>query len=198
MPLPRWLRARPPAPPQVAPPPAPLPPASPPPAPIDDAPDPHARIHIAAHDPDFPRKREAAVTAILVAIDAVAGAAGYTRTGTTWARQSPRGRTAVNLQRSQYGFEAYINLRFLPADGIDLDGTLWAQDDDIRIARFYPADDSRGPDAGVIYYLDIHDNPASLDEPMRILRTRALPWLDAHHQGLPGIADYPIADDMGE
>jgi hypothetical protein len=176
MPLPRWLRSR-------APTPTADPSAVPLQSPLDTTPDPNARIHIAAHDPDFPAKREAAVTAICAAIDLVAVPAGYTRTGTTWARQSLRGKTAVHLQRSRYGFDATVILRFLPADGVDLDGTVWAADDDIALSRFYPA----APDPAVIFYLDVHDDVTSLEFPMRILRDRALPWLDAHHAWFPDL-----------
>jgi hypothetical protein len=189
MPLPRWLQPLFPAQTSVA----TTSERSQPLSATTTTPDPDARIHIAAHDPDFPRKREAAVLAICAAIDRVAAPSGYACRGTTWSRASVRGTTAVNLQRSRYGFEAYLNLRFLPADGIDLAATPWAQDDDIRIASFYLPDENVAAEPGVIFYLDVHEDPASLDQVMRILATRALPWLDAHHEGLPAIEAY-----MGE
>ncbi len=153
-------------------------------------PDTSHRIHIAANDPAFAQKREAAVAAVCDAISAIALPMGYTQKGTTWARETARGKTAIHLQRSRYGFDAHLNLRFLTPEG-DLPGSgIWAQDDDIRIDRFYLPGEGHGPDKGAISYLDVHENPASLDLPMRILGMRALPWLDAHHTGTPDIADF--------
>jgi hypothetical protein len=191
MPLHRWLQNLLPSKPSpVAPVDAiPRPPATPP-QPAD--PDNSARIHIAANDPAFAAKREAAVTIICAAIDDAIVSFGYTRKGTTWARETPRGRTAVNLQRSRYGFEAYLNLRFITPDGSYPTTGIWAQDEDIRIANFYSPIEGRGPEKGVIYYLDVHEDPSSLNQPIHILKTRALPWLDAHHSAPahPAIEDY--------
>jgi Domain of unknown function (DUF4304) len=155
-------------------------------------PDQSARIHIAANDPAFAAKREAAVAIICAAIDDAVTPAGYTRKGTTWARETPHGRTAINLQRSRYGFEAYLNLRFLTPEGTYPATGVWAQDDDIRIAHFYLSAEGTGPEKGVITYLDVHDDASSLDQPIHILKTRALPWLDAHHTAPvhPQIEDY--------
>jgi Domain of unknown function (DUF4304) len=149
-----------------------------------------ARIHRASQDRAFPAKREAAVEAICAAIDGVVTPFGYARKGDTWSRNSTAGRSAVNLQRSRYGWECYVNLRFLTPDGAKPDHGVWRQDDDVRIALFYLPDEGQGPEPGVIFYLDAHDDPACLDEPMQVLRDRALPWLDAHHGGLPTIADF--------
>jgi mannose-6-phosphate isomerase-like protein (cupin superfamily) len=153
-------------------------------------PDTSHRIHIAANDPAFAQKREAAVMVICDAISAVAVPFGYTQKGMTWARETPRGKTAIHLQRSRYGFDAVINLRFLTPDGDLPDGAVWQDGDDIRIDRFSLPDEGRGPQNGALSYMDVHDNPACLDGPMDILRNRALPWLDAHHAGQPAIADF--------
>ncbi len=149
------------------------------------------RIHIAANDPAFPAKREAAVALICAAIEAVATPMGYTRKGTTWSRTSPSGRTAINLQRSSYGFTAFINLRFLLPDGTSANSGVWAMDDTIRLLRFYLPHEPSGTEDGDLTYLDVHENPASLDQPMLILAILALPWLDAHHSVTdPEIEDY--------
>ena len=196
MPLPRWLHsllprkpsqsgARPPPrgegweggpPPTIPTPPTPDP--SPPGG--GEAPDHSHRIHIAANDPAFAAKREAAVALICQAITDVATPMGYVRKGTTWARETPRGKSAINLQRSRYGFTAYINLRFLAPDGNSPNFGVWAQDDDIRIARFYLPTEGIGLEDGVLTYLDVFETPDCLIEPMHILATRGLPWLDAH------------------
>lgn len=141
-----------------------------------DDPDTSHRIHIAANDPAFAAKREAAVQVICAAISAVALPMGYSQTGTTWTRETTRGKTAIHLQRSRYGFEAAINLRFVTPDGDLPDDPVWQDGDDIRLDRFCD------PGMGVLSYLDVHDDPDCLTAPMAALRERALPWLDAHHQ----------------
>ena len=151
-----------------------------------------ARIHIAASDPAFPAKREAAVAAICAAINTIAAPLGYVRKGSTWSRQTGQGRSAINLHRDRFGWHALINLRFLTPDGDCPQSGDWALTcgGDIRIQNFYLPDECADQNFGELFYLDVHDTPASLDQPMRILRTRALPWLDAHHQGRPSIASY--------
>ena len=154
-------------------------------------PDTSHRIHIAASDPAFPAKREAAVALICDAITDIATPLGYTRKGTTWTRTTPMGRTAINLQRSSYGFVAYINLRFLRPDGTPPTTGLWVMDDSIRLQKFYLPPEHSGAEDGVLTYLDVQGDPASLDLPMHILKTRALPWLDAHHTAnSPEIEDF--------
>ncbi len=148
--------------------------------------------HIAANDPAFAAKREAAITLICAAISDVATPMGYTRKGTTWARATSLGKSAINLQRSRYGFTATINLRFLTSDGFSPETSDWAEDDDIRLQRFYLGHEGVGLDDGEITYLDVHDNPECLAVPMHILKTRALPWLDAQHtaHNHPKIEDF--------
>ncbi len=150
------------------------------------------RIHIAANDPAFAAKREAAVALICAAIDDTVTPLGYARKGTTWLRQTPHGRTAIHLQRSRYGFTADIHLRFLAPDGTIPQTGIWALEDEVGIRHFcLPHEFTKGED-GVITYLDVYETPGTLDHPIHILKTRALPWLDAHHAaaGLPKIEDY--------
>ena len=149
-----------------------------------------ARIHIAANDPAFAQKREAAVQAIAHAIAAVAIPFGYAQKGTTWARSTATGKSAVHLQRGRYGFDACINLRFVTPDGNVPESPVWQDGEDIRIDRFYlPGENPDGQNA-TMAYLDVIENPERLAMAIRILKNRALPWLDAHHTGLPEIAAY--------
>lgn len=138
------------------------------------------RIHLAANDPAFPAKREAAFTAIVAAVAQVAQPLGYTLRGSTFSRETPAGKTAINLQRSRYGFDAIISLRFLLADGTVPKTGIWAAEDEVSLAHFVP---DAGSDPGTISYLDVDENPACLAGPMAVLRDLALPWLDAHHHG---------------
>lgn len=146
-----------------------------------------ARIHIAASDPAFPAKREAAFATICAAITVVVAPLGYVQIGTNWARRTDAGRSVINLHRGRFGWDCHINLRFLTPDGNCPAIGGWTQDEDIRIDRFYLPNEGQGREAGTLTYLDVQDDPASLDLPMKVLRDRALPWLDAHHGGLPDI-----------
>ena len=196
MPLPRWLRALIPRKPSQTD--GSLPPRGEgwgggpvPTAPIPPTSDQSHRIHIAANDPAFAAKREAAVALICQAITDIATPMGYTRKGTTWARTTPHGTSAIHLQRSRYGFTADLNLRFLTPAGLALTHGVWAQDDDICVDQFFGAHDATGAADGQFTYLDIIENPACLDRLMHILATRALPWLDAHAaEPPPNIADF--------
>jgi hypothetical protein len=138
------------------------------------------RIHLAANDPAFPAQREAAFAVIADAITAVVAPLGYTQVGSTWRRETAAGRSAINLQRSRYGFDAVLTLRFLLPDGSPPDRGAWADAPEIPLIAFCQGAVS---DPGVITYLDVRDNPACLDVPMAVLRDHALPWLDAHHSG---------------
>lgn len=201
MPFPTWLRA-------LFPAPAPTggQPKAAPPQPSPDAmdtpepdlmradlmppdlmqPDNGVRMHIAAHDPEFPAKREAAVTTITAAIDAVAQAHGFTKKPKSWAKSGALGTVSIHLQRSRYGFDCHINLGFQPLDDL-ADGpsghSPWDQDDFVSLARFYPphqTDAATAQEPGTIAYLDVQDDPGSLDGPMAVLSEHALPWLVAH------------------
>jgi hypothetical protein len=145
-------------------------------------PDPEAidhgvRMHIAAHDPAFPDKREAAVNTILAAIDTVARAHGFTTKAKSWAKEGPLGTVSLHLQRSRYGFECYIHLGFQPNS--DEGRGPWAQDDFVRLGRFYPTNILATEEPDALMYLDVVSNAETLNEPMEILANHALPWLMA-------------------
>lgn len=150
----------------------------------------NARIHIAASDPAFPAKREAAVLLICAAITTISTPVGYTQTGTNWGRSTAAGRSVINLHRNRFGWDCQINLRFLTPEGTSPETELWQQDDEIRLQRFYLPTEDQGNETAAIAYLDIKEKSAPFDLAMQILRDRALPWLDAHHAGAPSIVDY--------
>lgn len=153
--------------------------------PSEDVIDTGVRMHIAAHDPEFPAKREAAVAAITAAIDAVAQAHGFTKKPRSWAKSGDLGTVSIHLQRSRYGFDCHIDLGFQPlAGGLSTSGP-WALDDYVALARFYPPHPSESGAAapteqGAITYLDVHEHPDGLAIPMTVLSEQALPWLTAH------------------
>ena len=144
-----------------------------------------ARIHRAASDPTFPAKREAAVQMICAGITAITTPLDYIQTGTNWARRTGAGRSVINLQRSRYGWDCAIILRFVTAAGSLPDGADWQDGEDIGIGRFYLPTEGQSTEPGVLTYLDLHDNRVDFDLAMQILKERALPWLDAHHASLP-------------
>jgi hypothetical protein len=136
----------------------------------DDQPDPGARIHRAAHDPDFPEKREKAVQTILTAINAVATAQGFTAKKASWAQSGPLGTVSLHLQRSSYGFDCTVNLVWQPLD--EMSKGRWADTDVIPLTDFETADAS-----GTILYLDVWEDPKTLEAAMDLLAIQALPWL---------------------
>jgi hypothetical protein len=135
------------------------------------------RMHIAAHDPEFPAKREAAVKSILSAIDEVVLAHGFTKKAMSWAKSGTLGTVSIHLQRSLYGFDCHINLGFQPLDGESFGP--WALDDFVQLDRFFPPAAQVGSADGTLTYLDIHEDAGCLAELMQVLNDQALPWLEA-------------------
>ena len=145
--------------------------------------DPHdedlaARKHTAAHDPAFPARREEAFSAILSALQAVLEPEGYALKGSTFSRITPGGKSAVHLQRSRYGWDAQIVLRFVTPDGGPPDHPDWPEDNDLTLWDF-AEDHPRDP--GTLAFVEVLDDPACLALALDLLTTRALPWVDALH-----------------
>jgi hypothetical protein len=145
--------------------------------------DPHdedlaARKYAAAHDPAFPTRREQAFAAILAALQSVLEPEGYVLKGSTFSRTTPGGKSAVHLQRSRYGWDAQIVLRFVTPDGDASNHPDWPEDEDLTLWHFAP---DTGNDPGTLAFVDVLDDPATLATALDLLATRALPWLDALH-----------------
>ncbi len=138
-----------------------------------------ARQHSAAHDPAFPERREVAYGQILAALDAALSPAGYALKGATWTRASPRGKSAVHLQRSRYGWDVQIVLRFVTPDGDPPDHPEWDGDAEMTMVRF---GGGAGEDPGRLAFLDVLERPAELARCVDILIEEALPWLETLHQ----------------
>jgi hypothetical protein len=137
-----------------------------------------ARKHTAAHDPAFPARREEAHSLILRALAQVLEPVGYSLKGATFSRSSPLGKSAVHLQRSRYGWDAQIVLRFVTPDGGPAPHPDWPEDEDLTLWDF-AEDLPRDP--GTLAFVDALDDPATLTRAINVLTTRALPWLDALH-----------------
>jgi hypothetical protein len=137
-----------------------------------------ARKYAAAHDPAFPARREQAFAAILAALQTVLEPEGYALRGSTFSRITPGGKSAVHLQRSRYGWDAQIVLRFVTPDGDASNHPDWPQDEDLTLWHFAP--DARR-DPGTLAFVDVLDDPATLTLALDLLASRALPWLDALH-----------------
>ena len=137
-----------------------------------------ARKHAAAHDPAFPERRERAFVAIVSALDDALTPRGYVLKGSTWTRTSPLGRSAVHLQRSRYGWDVQLILRFLTPEGEPPDHPDWDDGGDVTMERF---GGGAGEDPGRLAFLDVLDRPAILARTIDILVDEALPWLDSLH-----------------
>lgn len=135
-----------------------------------------ARKHSAANDPAFPARREEAYGLILAAVDGALLPLGYALKGTTWSKSSARGRSAVHLQRSRYGWEVQIVLRFLTPEGEPPPD--W-DDDEATMEQF---GGGGGEDPGRLAFLDVLEKPEHLSRAIDILVDEALPWLEALHQ----------------
>ncbi|WP_050521857.1 DUF4304 domain-containing protein [Pseudorhodobacter wandonensis] len=136
------------------------------------------RMHIAAHDPAFPAKREAAVGIIVAGIDAVAQAHGFDKKAKSWAKSGDLGTVSIHLQRSRFGFDCQVNLGFQSLDS-NTSGP-WAQDDFVPLERFLLLDVAASEPLALLTYLDVYEDPTILAKSMRILSEDALPWLLAH------------------
>jgi hypothetical protein len=145
----------------------------------DDDEDLSLRKHSAAHDPAFPQRREEAFGAIVRALDDGLSPLGYTLKGSTWSRSSPQGRSAVHLQRSRYGWDVQILLRFVTPEGDPPDHPDWEGEEDMTLVRF---GGGGGEDPGRLAFLDVLDHPSQLARTVDILVTEALPWLEALHE----------------
>jgi len=138
-----------------------------------------ARQHSAANDPAFPERREVAYGQIVAALDAALAPAGYALKRSTWTRSSSLGKSAVHLQRSRYGWEVQILLRFVTPMGDLPDHPDWDGDEDVTMVRF---GGGGGEDPGRLAFLDVLEKPAHLTRSIDILVTEALPWLETLHR----------------
>lgn len=137
-----------------------------------------ARIHTAANDPAFPARREAAYETIVAALDTALVPLGYALKGSTWSRISPRGKSAVHLQRNRYGWEVQLVLRFLTPEGEPPHHPDWEEGEDMTLVRF---GGGGGEDPGRLAFLDVLEKPAVLARTVDILVDEALPWLETLH-----------------
>ncbi|OYX21302.1 MAG: hypothetical protein B7Z04_03540 [Rhodobacterales bacterium 32-66-9] len=143
-----------------------------------DDPDLSARQHLAANDPAFPARREEAWGRIVAALDGVLGPAGYGLSGTTWSRLTAAGKSAVHLQRSRYGWDVQIVLRFVTPDGEVPDHPDWPGGEDVTLAEFFERAEG---DPGTLAFIDVLERPECLDLAVDTLREQVLPWFEALH-----------------
>lgn len=137
-----------------------------------------ARKHFAANDPGFPARREQAWSLVVTRLEALLLPRGYVLKGATFSMTSPQGRSAVHLQRSRYGWEVQIVLRFLTPTGEPPVHPDWPGDEDITLAHFF---DRPGGDPGTLAFLDILEQPDCLTSAVQILQEQVLPWFEELH-----------------
>lgn len=124
------------------------------------------RIHLAAHDPTFPARRDAAYDAVAHTIDAVLAPKAYLRRGQGWSITGPGGRAVVHLGRDRFGWQAVVTLRFC-ATG--------AEEDEEQ-----PLADLTDP-AFRLVYADVGD--VLLDRLARLLDGPGCAWIDGRIAG---------------
>ncbi|MFD1880204.1 hypothetical protein [Paracoccus pacificus] len=140
-----------------------------------------AQLLRAAEDPDFPQKRDRIVRLIGDRIEAILAPAGFTRKGNLWKRRGWWFNLSIELQRSRLGHDAWVNLAATPRLAIGTGRRPVAQ----RLGWFYPSG-YPATEPGRMTYQVLIENPAELDEPMQVLREKALPWLLAMGRPFPG------------
>ena len=136
------------------------------------------RQHQAANDPAFPARREEAHALIVGALDAALMPEGYALKGSTWSRTGVQGKSALHLQRSRYGWDVQIILRFVTPGGEAPDHPDWPGDDDVTLAHFFKEVTA---DPGTLAFLDVLADPGCLDQVVEILNGQVFPWFRALH-----------------
>jgi hypothetical protein len=141
------------------------------------------RLQKAAGDPGFAAKRDAALKIITARLDLQLKPHGFTRKGAIWTGPSGNANASLRLTRGKIGTECLFELTHTPAPGLLARHPVTA-----HFGSFLqPGDEPHrdGGSVGWIEYLLVLENPANLDTPMRVLETRALPWLLAQGQWRP-------------
>ena len=93
---------------------------------------------------------------------------GFQREGRVWKRKGWWYDLSVDLQRSSYGHDAWINLTATPRLG----GRAVQR----RLGDFYP-NPPYAAEPGRLTYQALIEDPSLLDTPMQVLTDHALPWL---------------------
>ncbi len=130
------------------------------------------RLALSAATPDFAKIRTKAAKAVHAALGEHARPLGYRSVRSGWEKSGLLGTARVVIQRGSSGADCAINLEVVPRIG-----QRWREP--TRLGRFYRPEEADGIEPGWILYLDVAEDPAALDLPMRIFAERALPWLEA-------------------
>ena len=115
---------------------------------------------------------------IVTRLDALLSPLGYVLKGGTFSLASPQGKSAVHLQRSRYGWDVQIVLRFVTLEGEAPDHPDWPGDEDITLANFF--EETRS-DPGTLAFIDVLERPECLSAVVEILKDQVLPWFDSLH-----------------
>ncbi len=138
------------------------------------------RIHMAAHDPGFPQKRDVALAWLTVAITTIAQDAGFEAKPQSWAKRGAYGTASLRLQRDPYGWDCGLEVNLVPHDGAPKG--LWADG---------PLDDVVLGANARIAWLDAADHPERREAFLKAVK-HLLVWLgasaeDAEEQPLPAL-----------
>ena len=127
-----------------------------------------ALLRRAEDDPAYPKKRDKIAALIRKEMDLRLTPLGFQRAGGVWQRKGWWYDLSVDLQRSSYGYDAWINLTATPR----LDGRAVQR----RLGDFYPGP-PHSEEPGRLTYQALIEDPGLLIDPMQVLTDHALPWL---------------------
>ncbi len=119
-------------------------------------------------DPAYPKNRDKIAARIGKEMDLRLTPLGFQREGRVWKRKGWWYDLSVDLQRSSYGHDAWINLTATPRLG----GRAVQR----RLGDFYP-NPPYAAEPGRLTYQALIEDPSLLDTPMQVLTDHALPWL---------------------
>jgi len=144
-----------------------------------------ARARTYRSRPDAEDLRTRALEQLVDAVEAVAEREGYERLKWRWIKSTQRGETQVEIKRSHNGDRADLLIDARRPDGRHPPGP-WRGARALNLGMFYHPKERAILPFEAIAYEDIV-NGDGLDVPIRVLRERALPWLENLHSGIGGL-----------
>lgn len=140
--------------------------------------------------PDADDLRAAALERLSEAVEAAAGPLGYDQVKWRWIKETARGQTVVEIKRSHNGDRADLLLDARRNDGRHPPGP-WRGARALNLGMFYhPRERAVLPFEAIAYHAILEGG--GLDVPIRVLKERALPWLENLHNELGGLKQLEV------
>ena len=150
--------------------------------------------------PDLKSIRAKVLKTLVAELDTTLRLLGYERNGTKWRKASKFGRSFLQLQKSSYGFNLYINVGPLPHFVLVPRSSRSGTRDGFVLTRFQafcPELPQRDYENDSLYYVKLHENAAFRDAVIAIVRFRLIPWIEARHKALSMIL-LPLPEHMAK